>query len=115
MAVAFIMVNTCRNLKTSFSAHKDHFSLTELKSYAKDIGYDEVDAFFTEDPITHNFVKLESDSQLYNFVKDLWSGSSIKLFLKHVTDKEGVPLLWDHFLLKKIIKNWEIALGFHTG
>ncbi|KAG5582747.1 hypothetical protein H5410_053374 [Solanum commersonii] len=40
-----------------FSIDKDHFSLTELKSYAKDIGYDEVDAFFTEDPITHNFVK----------------------------------------------------------
>ena len=62
--------------------------MTELKSYAKDIGYDEVDTFFTEDPITHNFVKFGSDSQLYNFVKDLWSGSSIKLFLKHVTEKE---------------------------
>ncbi|KAH0673736.1 hypothetical protein KY284_024823 [Solanum tuberosum] len=72
-----------------FSIDKDHFSLTELKSYAKDIGYDEVDAFFTEDPITHNFFKLESDSQLYNFVKDLWSGSFFKLFLKHVTVKEG--------------------------
>ncbi|WMV48790.1 hypothetical protein MTR67_042175 [Solanum verrucosum] len=72
-----------------FSIDKDHFSLTELKSYAKDIGYDEVDAFFTEDPITHNFVKIESDSQLYNFVKDLWSGSFFKLFLKHVTVKKG--------------------------
>ncbi|XP_049389222.1 uncharacterized protein LOC125853550 [Solanum stenotomum] len=72
-----------------FSIDKDHFSLTELKSYAKDIGYDEVDAFFTEDPITHNFVKIESDNQLYNFVKDLWSGSFFKLFLKHVTVKKG--------------------------
>ncbi|KAG5576123.1 hypothetical protein H5410_056257 [Solanum commersonii] len=71
-----------------FSIDKDHFSLTELKSYVKDIGYDEVDAFFTEEPITHNFVKLESDSQLYNFVKDLWSGSSFKLFLKHVSHTE---------------------------
>ncbi|KAG5627393.1 hypothetical protein H5410_012611, partial [Solanum commersonii] len=71
------------------SIDKDHFSLIELKSYAKDIGYDGVDAFFTEDPIAHNFVKLESDNQLYNFVKDLWSGSSFKLFLKHVTVKEG--------------------------
>ena len=35
-----------------FGIHKVHFSLTELKSYAKDIGYDEVDAFFTEDPLT---------------------------------------------------------------
>ncbi|WMV12127.1 hypothetical protein MTR67_005512 [Solanum verrucosum] len=72
-----------------FSIDKDHFSLTELKSYAKDIGYDEVDVFFTEDPITHNFVKLESDNQLYNFVKYLWSGSSFKLFLKHMTVKDG--------------------------
>ena len=35
-----------------FSIHKNHFSLTELKSYAKDIGSDEIDAFFTEDPLT---------------------------------------------------------------
>ncbi|KAF3642222.1 hypothetical protein FXO37_22621 [Capsicum annuum] len=47
-----------------FEINKDHFSLTELKSYAKDIGYEDVEAFHVEDPATYRFVKLERDSQL---------------------------------------------------
>ncbi|KAK4723066.1 hypothetical protein R3W88_013299 [Solanum pinnatisectum] len=38
-----------------FSIDKDHFSLTEMKSYAKDVGYDEIEAFYVEDPTTHRF------------------------------------------------------------
>lgn len=67
-----------------FEIDKDHFSLTELKSFANDIGYEEVGAFYVEDPATYRFVKLESDNQLYNCVKELRSGSTFKLFLKHV-------------------------------
>lgn len=79
--VAFIKGQYVSKLKNIvFSIVKDYFSLTWLKSYAKDMGYDEVGVFFSEDPIIHNFVKLESYSQLYDFVKDLWSGSSFKFF-----------------------------------
>lgn len=41
---------------------KDHISLTELKSYANNVGYDEVKAFHVEDPATYRFVELESDN-----------------------------------------------------
>ncbi|KAG5591015.1 hypothetical protein H5410_041529 [Solanum commersonii] len=58
-----------------FNIDKDHFSLTEMKSYAKDVGYDEIEVLYVEDHTIHRFVKLESDTQLYNCVKELWSGS----------------------------------------
>jgi len=74
-----------------FSIDKDHFSLTEMKSYVKDVGYDEIEAFYVEDPTTHRFVKLESDNQLYNCVKELWSGSYFNLYLKHVIVEERGP------------------------
>uniref|UniRef100_M1D8J5 Gag-pol polyprotein n=1 Tax=Solanum tuberosum TaxID=4113 RepID=M1D8J5_SOLTU len=72
-----------------FNIDKDHFSLTEMKYYAKDARYDDFEAFYVEDPTTHRFVKLESDSQLYNCVKELWSGSYFNLYLKHVIVEEG--------------------------
>ena len=75
-----------------FSIDKDHFSLTEMKSYAKDVGYDEIEVFYIEDPTTHRFVKLESDNQLYNCVKELWSGSYFNLYLKHVIVEERGPI-----------------------
>ncbi|WMV41295.1 hypothetical protein MTR67_034680 [Solanum verrucosum] len=62
-----------------------------MKSYAKDARYDDFEAFYVEDPTTHKFVKLESDSQLYNCVKELWSGSYFNLYLKHVIVEEGAP------------------------
>ncbi|KAK6783081.1 hypothetical protein RDI58_020877 [Solanum bulbocastanum] len=62
-----------------------------MKSYAKDAGYDEIEAFYVEDPTTHRFVKLESDNQLYNCVKELWSGSYFNLYLKHVIVEERGP------------------------
>ncbi|KAG5614162.1 hypothetical protein H5410_013986 [Solanum commersonii] len=64
-----------------FSIDKDHFSLTEMKSYAKG----------SLDPTTHRFVKLESDNQLYNCIKELWSGSYFNLYLKHVIVEERGP------------------------
>ncbi|KAG5591270.1 hypothetical protein H5410_041784 [Solanum commersonii] len=49
---------------------------------------DKIKAFYTENSITHNFFKLESNNQLYNFVKDLWSGSSLKEDLDDVSDQD---------------------------
>ncbi|KAH0641941.1 hypothetical protein KY290_033552 [Solanum tuberosum] len=60
-----------------------------MKYYAKYARYDDFEAFYVEDPTTHRFVKLESDSQLYNCVKELWSGSYFNLYLKHVIVEEG--------------------------
>ncbi|KAH0765520.1 hypothetical protein KY285_001391 [Solanum tuberosum] len=62
-----------------------------MKSYAKDSRYDEIEGFYVENPTTHRFVKLESDNQLYNCVKELWSGSYFNLYLKHVIVEEGGP------------------------
>lgn len=75
-----------------FYIDKDYFSLIELESFAKDIGYDETEDFYTEDPITHRLAKLESGNRVHNFIKDFWSGSSFKLFLKYVTVNEGGPI-----------------------
>ncbi|KAH0725663.1 hypothetical protein KY284_001528 [Solanum tuberosum] len=62
-----------------------------MKSYAKDARYNEIEAFYVENPTTHRFVKLESDNQLYNCVKELCSGSYFNLYLKHVIVEEGRP------------------------
>jgi len=35
-----------------FNIDKDHFFLTEMKFDAKDVGYDEIEAFYVEDPTT---------------------------------------------------------------
>lgn len=58
-----------------FTIDKDHFSLTEMKCYTKDIGYDKVEGFYVKDLTNIQFVALETDSQLYNIVKDLRTGS----------------------------------------
>ncbi|KAK6773392.1 hypothetical protein RDI58_028630 [Solanum bulbocastanum] len=47
-----------------------------MKSYAKDAGYDEIEAFYVEDPTTYRF-----------------KGGPL------------LALSWEHFLVKKIFKN----------
>ena len=63
---------------------KDHFSLFELLSYTKDMGYAEVEVFYLINPKSNDFVLIENDEQLYNTVCHLNHLDHLDLFIKLV-------------------------------
>ncbi|KAK4337810.1 hypothetical protein RND71_042297 [Anisodus tanguticus] len=93
--------------KVVFSIEKDHFFLTKLKSSAKNIRYDETEAFNIKDP-TNKFILLESDSLLYELVKDLRTGALFRLYLKHVISGGGGGLA---LFLGSLVAGVEQPLG----
>jgi len=71
---------------------KDHFSLFELLSYTKDMGYAEVEGFYLINPKSNDFVLIENDEQLYNIVCHLNHLDHLDLYIKHVVNE---PVLLD--------------------
>jgi len=62
---------------------KDHFSVVELSAYAKDLGYAVVEGFYCQKEKDGDFIKVFSDFQLYEFVKDLKHGDILDVYLRH--------------------------------
>ncbi|XP_070047326.1 uncharacterized protein [Nicotiana tomentosiformis] len=71
---------------------KDHFSLFELLSYTKDMGYAEVEGFYLIHPKSNEFVLIENDEHLYNIICHLNHLDHLDLFIKHIVNE---PLLAD--------------------
>nr|XP_016463330.1 PREDICTED: uncharacterized protein LOC107786378 [Nicotiana tabacum] len=66
---------------------KDHFSLFELLSYKKDMGYAEVEGFYLINPKSNDFVLIENDEQMYNIVCHLNHLDHLDLYIKHVVNE----------------------------
>ncbi|KAH0653256.1 hypothetical protein KY289_030934 [Solanum tuberosum] len=64
---------------------KDHFSLVELLSYTKDLGYTNVKGFYCED--NNELVQVTSDTQLLEFVKDLVDGDEFHVYVVYEVDE----------------------------
>ncbi|KAH0702390.1 hypothetical protein KY290_017679 [Solanum tuberosum] len=69
---------------------KDHFTLVDLLSYTKDLGYTNVKGFYCED--NNELVQVTSDIQLLEFVKDLIDGDELHMYVVHEIDElEELP------------------------
>ncbi|KAF3665041.1 putative synaptotagmin-5-like [Capsicum annuum] len=67
---------------------KYHYSLFEFLSYAKDLGYSNIEGFYCQHIYGEELVPINSDRELLNFVKDLKDGDELDVFLLHGIDKD---------------------------
>ncbi|KAF3643012.1 hypothetical protein FXO37_22231 [Capsicum annuum] len=68
------------------SIDKDHYSLVEFLSYAKDLGYSNIKGFYYQHIDGEEVVPINSDSKLLDFVKNLKDGDELDVFLLHGID-----------------------------
>lgn len=64
----------------------DHFSITELEFYTKEIGFVSVEGFYYQNSETKQFHLVESDLHLLDLIKDLKHGDNFEIWVKHVVD-----------------------------
>ncbi|OIT20509.1 hypothetical protein A4A49_65716, partial [Nicotiana attenuata] len=74
----------------AFSIDKDTFSVVELCSYTKDLGYVSVGGLFHFDSKSSKFVRLNSDSQLLELISDLKNGDILDIYVQHEIDNPEV-------------------------
>ncbi|PHU22950.1 hypothetical protein BC332_08057 [Capsicum chinense] len=67
---------------------KYHYSLFEFLSYAKDLGYSNIEGFYCQHIYGEELVPINSDRELLNFVKDLKDSDELDVFLFHGIDKD---------------------------
>ncbi|KAF3639383.1 hypothetical protein FXO38_22691 [Capsicum annuum] len=59
---------------------KDHYSLFEFLSYAKDLGHSNIEGFCCQHTYGEELVPINSDWELLDFVKDLKDGDELDVF-----------------------------------
>ncbi|KAM3358005.1 hypothetical protein P3S68_020936 [Capsicum galapagoense] len=62
---------------------KDHYSLFKFLSYAKDLGYSNIEGFHCQHTYGEELVPINSDRELLDFMKDLKDGDELDVFLLH--------------------------------
>ncbi|PHU18364.1 hypothetical protein BC332_14059 [Capsicum chinense] len=67
---------------------KDHYSLFEFLSYAKDFGYSNIEGFCCQHTYGEDLVPINSDWELLDFVKDLKNGDELDVFPLHGIDED---------------------------
>ncbi|KAM3394360.1 hypothetical protein P3S68_003362 [Capsicum galapagoense] len=67
---------------------KDHYSLFEFLSYAKDLGHSNIEGFCCQHTYGEELVPINSDWELLDFVKDLKDGDELDVFRLHGIDKD---------------------------
>ncbi|KAG5616394.1 hypothetical protein H5410_016218 [Solanum commersonii] len=69
---------------------KNHFTLVDLLSYTKDLGYTNVKGFYCED--NNESIQVTYDIQLLEFVKGLIDGDELHVYVVHEIDElEELP------------------------
>ncbi|WMV19994.1 hypothetical protein MTR67_013379 [Solanum verrucosum] len=80
---------------------KDHFTLVDLLSYTKNLGYTNVKGFYCED--NNELVQVTSDIQLLEFVKYLIDGDEFHVYVVHEIDElEKLPAPTDDSDLNEV-------------